>query len=78
METNRLSSQINKLQSHALLTISEIEKFFKRRGWTTGLKKWEQILLFSAYEALETPYAERKFDMDKIKDVNKIEKRGIN
>lgn len=64
-----------KLKEHAQLTISELEKFLKRRGWTTGLKKWEQVLLFSAYEALETPLKERKFGLDKIKNMKEIEYR---
>lgn len=43
---------LSSLQRHAESTIRAIEMFFKRRGDTTGKKKWEQALLVSAYNSL--------------------------
>jgi len=51
------------LLNHALLTISTLERFLKNRGWTTGLKKWEQELLISAYQSAEINPAEWKFNL---------------
>lgn len=63
-----------KMYDHAELTIKHLECFLKRRGWTSGLKKWELELLFSAYEALDVPHVHRKFGLDKIKEINKVER----
>lgn len=65
---------MDKLKSHAELTVKTLEKFLKRRGWTTGLKEWERQLLFSAYEATETPHENRKFGLDKIKCLEDVER----
>lgn len=63
---------MDKLKEHVKLTIITLEKFLARRGWTTGLKEWERKLLYSAYEANETPIQDRKFGLDKIKDESTI------
>jgi hypothetical protein len=55
--------------------VKHLETFLGRRGWSTGLKRWEQELLFSAYTALETPLKDRKFGLDKITDLKKIRKQ---
>ena len=51
------------LDNHARLTISTLEKFLKNRGETTGLKKWEQELLVSAYRAARMPEKDWKFGL---------------
>ncbi len=53
------------LEAHAKSTIKTLERFLAQRGWTTGVKKWEKDLLFSAYESLEIPMHLRKFGLDK-------------
>lgn len=65
----------DKLTQHAELTVAHLERFFARRGMTTGLKQWEQELLFSAYEALEIPTKDRKFGLAKIKTIGDIQRK---
>ena len=65
---------MDKLEQHAKLTISTFEGKLKHRGWTTGCKKWELKLLFSAYDALNIPVENRKFGLQKIKTIDEIEK----
>jgi hypothetical protein len=62
------------LIDHARLTIKLLEQHLARRGWTTGKKKWELQLLFSAYESLGVAAADRKFGLDKETDIGKIKK----
>lgn len=52
------------LESHARLTVKYLERFQRNRGWS-GLKEWERKLLHSAYEALDTPVAERMIVFDR-------------
>jgi len=65
---------MDKLLNHAALTIKSLETILKNRGETSGLKKWEKVLLFSAYEATETPKENRKFGLDKIVEMSEITK----
>jgi hypothetical protein len=62
------------LIDHAHLTVKLLEQHLSRRGWTTGKKRWELQLLFSAYESLGVAAAERKFGLDKKTDIGKIRK----
>lgn len=62
------------LINHAQLTIKMLETHLSRRGWTTGKKKWELQLLFSAYESLGIPQRDRKFGLDKIPSTDRIYK----
>lgn len=62
------------LIKHARLTINMLEHRLSKRGWTTGKKRWELQLLFSAYESLGVAAAERKFGLDKKTDIGKIRK----
>ena len=62
------------LFDHAHLTIKLLEQHLSRRGWTTGKKRWELQLLFSAYESLGVAAADRKFGLDKETDIGKIRK----
>jgi hypothetical protein len=63
------------LIDHAKLTINILEQRLSRRGkWSTGKKRWELQLLFSAYESLGVAAADRKFGLDKETDISKIRK----
>ena len=62
------------LSDHAKLTIKMLEQHLSRRGCTTGKKRWELQLLFSAYESLGVAAADRKFGLDKETDIGKIRK----
>ena len=62
----------DKLKNHAELTIKTLERFLRQRGWTTGLKKWEQELLLSAYNALGVPDEKRLFSLSSDKDPKKL------
>ena len=68
---------MSKLKEHAELTIKTLEHRFKGRGRTTGLKKWELELLFSAYEALEVELKNRKFGLHRVKDLTQIEPKRL-
>jgi len=70
-----MDADIEKLAEHAELTVKELESKLSRRGnWTTGKKKWELKLLFSAYEALGIDYEVRKFGLDKIENIEDIQR----
>jgi len=62
------------LAEHAQLTIKMLEQHLSRRGWTTGKKRWELQLLFSAYESLSIPAEDRKFGLDKATTIDGIRK----
>lgn len=62
------------LVNHAELTVKTLESLLAKRGWTRGKTRWELQLLYSAYEALGTPIAQRKFGLDKVQDIQKIRK----
>lgn len=64
-----------KLINHARHTVKELEGKCRHRGVTTGIKKWELNLLYSAYEALAIPKEERKFGLDKVDNPANIQKR---
>lgn len=62
------------LINHAQLTIKVLEQHLQRRGWTTGKKKWELQLLFSAYKSLGVEAADRKFGLGKMKTIDEVQK----
>lgn len=62
------------LVSHAELTVKTLESLLAKRGMTRGKTKWELRLLYSAYEALGTPSAQRKFELDKVSSIGDIQR----
>lgn len=73
-------ASMGKEDLHNLIQLAEnarkhIETKFSRRGWTTGMKKWEQELLFLSYEALGVKMEDRKFGLNKIETLGKIQKK---
>lgn len=64
---------MEKLKEHAKLTISTLEKILKNRGLQTrGLRKWEQELLVSAYEAAEIDPKDWKFNLKPGKKIDPV------